>query len=449
MRKVITYGTFDLLHHGHVRLLERARALGDWLVVGVTSDGFDAERGKINVTQTVAERMEAVRQTGLADEILVEEYEGQKIDDVVRLDIDVFAIGSDWVGKFDYLRDYCEVVYLDRTQGVSSSQLRAERNPLRLGLLGDAPYMRKFAQECQYLDGVEAVGICGKRRESAEGRADTASRYSLEDIDDLLERSDAVYVATDPDVRISHVMHALELGKHVLCESPVALSELDCARAFELADERGLVLAEGIKTAHATAYHRLKLLLKSGIIGEVVSVGATCTSLKRANDRDGEGQLPWGSLFEWGPTALLPVYELLGTEYDSMAMVYRPSGNGSDVDSFTRIEIVYPGTVASVKVADGVKSEGELLVSGTNGYAYVPAPWWKTEYFELRYENADANRRYFYQLEGEGIRQELLAFEHAIAFGEGHSRIPREVSLGICHTMERFYERRGVTKLAI
>ena len=115
MKKVITYGTYDLFHFGHQRLLERAKALGDYLIVGVTADDFDKARGKINVQQSLMERMEAVRATGLADEIIVEEYEGQKIDDVLRFGIDIFAIGSDWQGKFDYLSEYCKVVYLERT----------------------------------------------------------------------------------------------------------------------------------------------------------------------------------------------------------------------------------------------------------------------------------------------------------------------------------------------
>ena len=136
MKKVITYGTYDLFHYGHQRLLERARALGDYLSVGVTADGFDRARGKINVQQSLMERMEAVKATGLADEVIVEEYEGQKIDDILRYGVDVFAIGSDWKGYFDYLKEYCEVVYLERTAGVSSSDLRAENSGLRLGLVG-------------------------------------------------------------------------------------------------------------------------------------------------------------------------------------------------------------------------------------------------------------------------------------------------------------------------
>ena len=154
MTKVITYGTYDLLHHGHIRLLERAKSLGDYLIVGVTADGFDMARGKINVQQSLMERIEAVRQTGLADQIIIEEYEGQKIDDIRKYGVDVFTVGSDWIGKFDYLNEFCKVVYLDRTQGISSTEIRTEKNKLRLGLVGESSMLPKFKNECKFVNGV-------------------------------------------------------------------------------------------------------------------------------------------------------------------------------------------------------------------------------------------------------------------------------------------------------
>ena len=147
MKKVITYGTYDLLHYGHIRLLERAKALGDYLIVGVTADDFDKNRGKINVQQSLMERVEAVRNTGLADEIIIEEYEGQKIDDIQKYNVDIFTVGDDCVGKFDYLGEYCKVVYLERTKGVSSSELRQEKRSLRLGLVGESTILKKIAKE--------------------------------------------------------------------------------------------------------------------------------------------------------------------------------------------------------------------------------------------------------------------------------------------------------------
>lgn len=146
MIKVITYGTFDLLHYGHIRLLERAKALGDYLIVGVTSDDFDKARGKINVRQSLIERIEAVKSAHIADEVIIEEYEGQKIDDVRKYGIDIFAIGSDWKGKFDYLDSYCKVVYLPRTEGVSSSKIRAEKRKIKIGVVGENSDIKKDSQ---------------------------------------------------------------------------------------------------------------------------------------------------------------------------------------------------------------------------------------------------------------------------------------------------------------
>ena len=155
MIKVITYGTYDLLHHGHIRLLQRAKALGDYLIVGVTSDTFDRERGKINVQQSLMERVEAVKATGIADEIIIEEYEGQKIDDIKRLNVDIFTVGSDWRGKFDYLKAYCRVVYLERTSGVSSTEIRSEQQPVTLGLVGESPILNKIERESRFVNGLE------------------------------------------------------------------------------------------------------------------------------------------------------------------------------------------------------------------------------------------------------------------------------------------------------
>ena len=101
-RIVITYGTFDVLHQGHINLLRRAKELGDWLIVGVTTDNFDLERGKMNTRDSVMKRVQAVKETGYVDEVIIEEYKGQKIDDIQKYNVDVFAIGSDWEGYFDF-----------------------------------------------------------------------------------------------------------------------------------------------------------------------------------------------------------------------------------------------------------------------------------------------------------------------------------------------------------
>ena len=167
MKKVITYGTYDVLHHGHVNILRRAKELGDYLIVGVTSDSFDKERGKLNIRNNVLERVEAVRATGYADEIIIEDYVGQKIDDIQKYNVDVFCLGSDWEGKMDYLKEYCEVVYFPRTEGISSTQIRNESTiDIRVGIVGTGRIAKRFIPETKFVNGVNVwnnfLRICRK-----------------------------------------------------------------------------------------------------------------------------------------------------------------------------------------------------------------------------------------------------------------------------------------------
>ncbi len=443
MKKVITYGTYDLLHHGHIRLLERAKVLGDYLIVGVTSDDFDKGRGKINVSQSLMERIENVRSTGLADEIVVEEYEGQKIDDILRYDIDVFTVGSDWIGQFDYLRAYCEVVYLERTEGVSSSEIRTKNRGIRLGLVGETTVVRKYYNESTFVNGIDVVGVCTSDDNLLSEHKENL--YFTDEYEKLLERCDAVYIASHPTKHYDQIKTALNKGKHVLCESPIALDEFSCQELYNLAEKQKLVLMDAIKTAYSTAFNRMLVLVKSGKIGEVLSVDATCTSLRNIESLDEKNlQLSWNSICAWGPVAMLPIFKILGTEWLRHDLSSKMLIGIENFDLFTKINFTYDSAVASIKVGIGVKSEGELIISGTKGYVYVPAPWWKTDYFEVRYENQENNKRYFYQLDGEGIRYELVAFARGIKSGEKTLFVDIDTSKAICFIMGDFYCGRNM-----
>ena len=422
MVKVITYGTYDLLHFGHIRLLERAKALGDYLIVGVTSDDYDKTRGKINNQQSLMERIEAVKQTGIADEIIVEEYEGQKIDDIRRLGVDIFTVGSDWEGKFDYLNEYCKVVYLSRTEGISSSEIRAEKRKLIIGAIGDGNLCKKFIREMQYVNGVE-----------------------YRECNDTFDKVDAVYVATHPTKHYDDVKRALLADKHVICESPIAISDCQFKELLKLSHNRKLVLTDAIKTAYSTAYSRLLVVAKSGRIGEILSVDAVCTSLvDGAGENGADLSRKQNSLCAWGPTALLPIFYLLGTNYKTSFIVTKLIDQDSHFDGFTKLDFVYDKAVASARIAKAAKSEGELVITGTKGYIYVPAPWWKTDYFEVRFENQSDNKRYFYQLDGEGIRYEIVAFAKAIENRKSNMFISEETSRAIIGVVEDFNKRNYI-----
>lgn len=437
MVKVITYGSYDLLHYGHIRLLERAKALGDYLIVGITSDDYDKTRGKINLQQSLMERVEAVRATEIADEIIIEEYEGQKIDDIKRYDIDIFTVGSDWEGYFDYLNKYCKVIYLPRTEGVSSSEIREQKRSIHLGLVGEAQFLNKVWKESLSVNGIHITALCTKKSDVMDEKARTEIRTITDDYEKCLDFVDAVYIRSLPENHYEHIRQALERGKHVLCESPVTINRRQCEELIRLAKSKNLVLMEAIKTAYATAYIRLLLLIKAGKIGEVVSLDATCTSI-----RDLDPKNEWNSIYEWGPTALLPVFQVFGIDYKDYMIASRFKDKEHDI--FTKIDFFYPCGVASIKVGDGVKAEGNLIISGTRGYIYVPAPWWKTDYFEVRYEDQSENKRYFYQLDGEGIRYELVSFARGIERSQVLGGIEPQITCAIAEIMDNFKMKRNM-----
>jgi len=124
-KRIITYGTFDILHRGHINLLRRAKALGDYLILGLSSDHFNVVKQK-NAYYPFADRrmiMESIRHV---DQVIIEDNWEQKAADIINHRIDIFVMGDDWAGKFDHLKDLCEVVYLPRTPSISSTQIKAE-----------------------------------------------------------------------------------------------------------------------------------------------------------------------------------------------------------------------------------------------------------------------------------------------------------------------------------
>ena len=389
MTKVITYGTYDLLHQGHINLLRRAKELGDYLIVGVTSDSFDRGRGKLNVRNNVLERVEAVKATGYADEVIIEDYLGQKIDDIQKYDVDIFAIGSDWVGKFDYLNEYCKVVYLPRTEGISSTMLRAEsQDVFRIGVIGSGRIAHRFVPETKVVNGADVVAVLNPDATEAES---FAKRYDIEaytDFNTFIEKVDVVYVASPHLTHYDYVKRSLLAGKHVLCEIPFMLTKEQALELYRLAEEKNLVLMEASKTAFCPAFGHIVTLVKSGIIGDVVDVKASLSKMVPPPTRELDAAQAGGAMTEHAPLTLMAIIKLLGIDWHDVNF-HTKRENG--VDIFTKGVINYPHATSSFTLGIGVKTEGNLVISGTKGYVYVPAPWWLTDYFEVRYEDQTKN----------------------------------------------------------
>ena len=399
MRKVITYGTFDLLHKGHVALLERAKNLGDFLIVGVTSDQFDRSRGKLNVAQSTIERVDAVRQTGLADLVLIEEYEGQKIEDIKRYGVDLFAIGSDWVGHFDYLSEWCEVVYLERTEGISSTQLRAEASQIvHIGVIDDGRMSNRFKREIEVVGGAVYSGEC-----LASSGSEAVAR--------LIEKCDALIIAAQFNLQSSLVEQCLRSGKHVLYTPPAFETEGRARQCVALAEESGLVLFEGLKTLYFPAFRHLLLLIESGRIGEIRDIRLSCSQAAPDFDLSTAG-INDSALLDWGGVAFMPIVRLLGAQYERLA--FKSFATGGGCEYFTRCNFEYESATASVTVGRGIKTEGDMVITGTKGYVYVPSPWWLTDYFEIRSEELSNSRKYYWGYGGDGFRHELIEFVREI-----------------------------------
>ena len=448
MRRVATYGVFDLFHEGHANLLRRARALGDHLTVGVTTDHFDEIRGKLDTVEPLERRMEAVRASGYADEVIPETYPGQKADDIRRLGIDVLVAGSDWTGKFDYLSGLCEVVYLPRTEGVCSTARRRElHGKVRFGVIGSGRIARKFASEATTVDGAVVETVYNPRREGAlRFQKEFGLPAATDDLDELLEAVDAVYIASPHGFHPGQTRAALLAGKHVLCEKPLALARADAAELFELAEKRGLVLLEGLKSAYCPCFEELVDIARSGAIGEIRDVEAAFTRLTPEGIRERDDAELGGSFLEFGSHCLLPIARLLGPEFlENAAVDFHTRRDGRGVDLFTKAVFDDGSSTATVKTGLGVKTEGQLLVSGTEGYILAPAPWWRTGRFEVHHEDPDQVERYQIDFLGEGLRYEISNLVHLIWRHEGRvAKVPAAESIALATVMERYLGSRGL-----
>ena len=445
IKTVITYGTYDLLHQGHINLLRRAKELGDYLIVGVTNDSFDRDRGKLNVCNNVLERVEAVKATGYADKIIIEDYVGQKIDDIQKYNVDIFAIGSDWEGLFDYLNEYTKVVYLPRTEGISSTLLRAESTTdVKVG--GCGRVANRFPAEADVVNGI-AITACFDT--DAYAMNDYTRTYkdvkACASYESMLDEVDAVYVATPHLEHYACIKTALNAGKHVLCETPMVLQGSQAKELFELAEKKGVILMEANKTAHCPAFNHLMVMIKSGVIGEVVDIDASLSQLLDKNGREFDAKQAGGALYEQGSYPLLPIIRLMGCDYKNLNL-YSRMENG--VDIHTKGVFRYNHAVCSFKVGLGVKTEGNLVISGTKGYVYVPAPWWLTDYFELRYEDQNKNQKYFYKWDGAGLRYEIQEFISCIVNKRfSTARLRRRESVCMAEIMEAFGNRKNFMEI--
>ncbi len=448
MTKVITYGTFDLFHEGHYKLLERAKALGDYLIVGVTTEHFDEARGKLNVIDPVVKRIENVKNTGLADMIIVEDHEGQKIEDIQKYSVDIFTVGSDWVGTFDYLNAFCKVTYLERTPNISSTMLRGSAfNITKVGLVGTGRIAQRFLAEARYASGMAVISAYNPDLESVKNFQKNCAEYEVvvltEDYEEFLQGVDAVYIASTHETHYEYAQKALNAGKHVLCEKPLAFTKSESEELYELASKKNVVLMEAIKAAYCPGFQQLLNVVQSGKIGEIKDVEACFTRIAEINSRERMDSKYGGAFLEYGGNALMPIIKILGKDYESVT--FDSIDNELGTDDYTKIQIRYKNAMATAKVGMAVKSEGQLVVAGAKGYVIAQSPWWLTEKFDVRYEDETVIEHYEPKFIGDGLRYEISEFMAKIhGIGEQSYKLTAGESIAITGITEEFVRKRGI-----
>ena len=408
MKKVITYGTFDLFHEGHYNILKRAKALGDYLIVGVTSESYDIERGKLNVRDSLLKRIENVRRTGFADEIIIEEYQGQKLSDIIKYKVDLLVLGSDWRGKFDYLKNYCDVVYLERTKNISSTKLRGEGTTYTVGVVTDNDQDNGIVWETKYVSGLHVECVFSENAEAAESFCDKYeldSYYSVEadngewqqGFDCFLSQVDIVYIKTEQPKREKYIRRSLELGKYVISDAPMTNNKEKLKDLFALAAARHVLLVEKINLVYLRAFNQLVWQTHSALVGDIV-----CVKCSISQDHFEGGR-------SFSETAVLPlcaIIKILGRNYQEVNSNVVKDRSGNCI--YDMITMKYQDALATIEIGTTVD---EFVVIGTKGRVTIPGDWWNTGYFEAKIDDSKGLKRYCFNFEGNGLRyllQELL-----------------------------------------
>ena len=263
--------------------------------------------------------------------------------------------------------------------------------------------------------------------------------------EEFIKGVDAVYIASPHLTHYDYARRALLAYKHVLCEIPFVLKGCEARELYDLAEQRGLVLLEASKTAHCPGFMHMVTLVKSGTIGDVVDVKASLSKMVSAPTRELDVLQAGGCITEHAPLTLMALIKLLGRDITD---VHFHSRMQDGVDVFTKGIINFPHATASITLGIGVKTECNLVISGTKGYVYVPAPWWLTDYFEVRYEDQTKNKKYFYSYDGEGLRYEIQEFISMIVNHRLSSyRLRRRESIAIAEVIETYRRGESVTQI--
>lgn len=317
---------------------------------------------------------------------------------------------------------------------------------LRIGVIGSGRIARRFVPETKVVNGVDVTSVYDPNIENVSKFSEEFNIKAFSDDFHLfLKEVDAVYVASPHLTHYEYIKKSLHANKHVLCEIPFLLSSSEARELYEYAECNNLILLEASKTAFCPSFNHLVTLVKSGVIGEVIDVQASLSKMVTKPSRELDLLQAGGAMNEHAPLTLMAILKLLGREYSNVDF-HSKIENG--VDIYTKVVINYPHATSSATLGIGVKTEGNLVVSGTKGYIYVPAPWWLTSFFEVRYEDQTKNKKYFYSYDGDGLRYEIQEFISMILNNRRSSyKLRRRESIAIAEIIEKYRNKENYTEI--
>lgn len=394
MKKVITYGTFDLFHKGHYNILKRAKNYGDYLIVGVTGENYDIGRGKLNVHDSLATRIENVKKTGLADEIIVEEYLGQKIGDIIKYDIDSFVIGDDWKGKFDHLSKYCKMIYLERTKGISSTQIRQETfNQYTIGIVCDIADDNKLIEEAKLLSGFEVKNVFAINKNVLD---EFQKKYNItntfDNYDDLLKSSDIIYIRCNIENRTKYIQKALTAKKHVIYDPPATIDPKKLQELFDIAKENNVIFMENIKMVHIYVFNQLLWMTQGGLIGDILSFNCSISKIDESRSN---------LFYDLTVVCLLLMLKIMGQNYSKSD--FKVTKNGESIE-FASLYFDYPKGIALINAGNKIRVNNQLEIIGTEGTIRMSGDWWKCKNFEIHKPGLSDVQVFNTNFEGDGFK---------------------------------------------
>lgn len=313
---------------------------------------------------------------------------------------------------------------------------------IRVGIIGTGRIAQRMYDTIKSDERTQVTCVFNPHITSANAFAEkNGIPNATESLDELWNHIDACYIASPHDSHSYYAKAALLADKHVICEKPLALSKVEVEDLYTLADFRNKVLLEAIKTAYCPGFIAMMDMAKSGKIGKIIDVEACFTRLTPTNVRECTDAMFGGSFTEFGSYVLLPIMKLMGTDYHDLSFQSVKLGNG--VDSYTKATISYENGMALAKTGLLVKSEGQLIISGTNGYIIAPSPWWLTKKFQVRYEDPNRIETYEYPYAGSGLQYEFNEFINRITTGRVAAGVTKEESIAMSSVMDEFLKRRS------